>query len=277
MKSKQILSNLINTLDKLSFKMVNIFNPKCFNLKVCKGCNYMCEFCSLWQREEIEPIQLEEICKKINYFVSKGAKEVNIIGGESLLNENLPKVLSYAKNAGLKTNLYTNGLLYPHFAENLKYFADVVYLMINHPVEQDHNRISGINSYKQVIESLNMAKDFKQKLILNVNVQMESITFLPELQDLAQEYGVGMWLNPVFYYLGFTGMQRESKDYIKRYFLVNGVEFNLAAFRYPKSYQDRTLCLALDSHVEDYDNPLKKEFYKNYYSKFKHGIKKLKW
>lgn len=277
MPSKQFIRNLYNILDKASFKLINVFNSKCFNLKVSRGCNYMCEFCSLWQREKIEDISQEELYKRMDYYKLKDAREVNIVGGESLLNGELPKILSYAKNQSLKTNLYTNGFLYPHFAERLKQFTDTVYLMINHPFEADHNRVSGVNSYRQIIESLNIAKDVKQKIILNANVHMESITFLPELQDLAEEYGVELWLNPVFYYLGFTGLQRESREYIKRFFLVKGVEFNLAAFRYPRSYQDREFCLSLDSHIEYYNNPLKKEFYRNYYSKFKHGIKKLKW
>lgn len=255
--------------------MINVFNPWRRNLKVAKGCNFRCEFCELWQKENEEPIMTDILYQKLSEFKCKGTKEVNFVGGESLLNEELPKILAYAKQLKLKTNLYTNGLLYTHFGERLKNCTDVIYLMINHPLKEEHDRISGINSFSRIKESVDLAKELKQEIVLNANVHLESVTYLPELNDLAIDLGVSLWLNPVLQYMGHSGFQRESREYVKRYFLVKGVEFNLAAIRNPSASNSDLLCLSVDPDIESYYDPLKKEFYKNYYSRLMHGLKKI--
>ena len=274
-KAKNLFFNFNTFLDKLSLKMINVFNPLRRNLKVTKGCNFRCEFCELWQKENEEPIVPEILCQKLSEFKWKGTKEVNFVGGESLLNAELPKVLAHAKELKLKTNLYTNGLLYPHFGERLKNHTDVVYLMINHPIKEEHDRISGINSFTRLEESVTLAKELKQEMVLNANVHLESITHLPELNDVAVEFGINLWLNPILKYMGHAGFQRESKEYIKRYFLIKGVGFNLATIRKPRFSTSDFLCLAVDPDIERYYNPLNKEFYKNHYSKLMHGLKKI--
>ena len=90
-------------LDRRNTLQIFITN-KC-NLK-CTGC-----FARHVMRADGDYISVEEYTNVIETLVSKGGKQVNMLGGEPLLHSKLPELISINKSYDLSTTIYTNGKL----------------------------------------------------------------------------------------------------------------------------------------------------------------------
>jgi len=80
-------------------------------------CNLRCDGCFARNiMGDDSDISTKEYLKAIEYFIKKGGKQINILGGEPLLHPNLKELLKINKKRGIKTTVYTNG----HFLSNFK-------------------------------------------------------------------------------------------------------------------------------------------------------------
>src|SRR3989338_2532144 len=80
-------------------------------------CNLRCTGCFARNiiGENNHEIGLEEYGKVIADFVSKGGKQVNLLGGEPLLHSKLLEIIALNKDNNLKTTIYTNGYFLNRF------------------------------------------------------------------------------------------------------------------------------------------------------------------
>lgn len=84
---------------------LQIFITNKCNLK-CKGC-----FARHVMRKDGDYISIEEYTSAIDSLVSKGGKQVNLLGGEPFMHQKLPQLIHINKSRGLSTTIYTNGKL----------------------------------------------------------------------------------------------------------------------------------------------------------------------
>jgi organic radical activating enzyme len=91
------------SLDRRNTLQVFITN-KC-NLR-CKGC-----FARKIMRSNGDYISVKEYHKAIETLVSKGGRQVNMLGGEPLMHSKLPELITINRQNGLSTTIYTNGKL----------------------------------------------------------------------------------------------------------------------------------------------------------------------
>ena len=86
-------------------------------------CNSRCDFCDIWKNpvnKKVSNAKFEDVKNNLDGLKKLGVKVVDFTGGEPLLNEDLPKILRYAKSLGFNVKLTTNGILYPKIAYEIK-------------------------------------------------------------------------------------------------------------------------------------------------------------
>ena len=197
-------------------------------------CNDTCEFCFIWQKKEFQGIEdpgAEIVKKNLKQLRDMGVLAMNFTGGEPLLYEELPEVLRVSKRLGFFNTLTTNGILYLEKAKQITAFIDHLVFSLDSPVRSDHNRIRGTDCYRSVIEGIKTAKQLGKNPMINFTVTRDTITLLPDMVDLSSKLGVLLWINPVYNWSGLEGFNRDSVDYLSRYFGRKNVALNLASLQ----------------------------------------------
>lgn len=230
--------------------------PRICNFHITLQCNDTCEFCQCWQRSGAEHqetrISEDQIRKALKEARIKGAKKLNITGGEPLLNEDLPKILSIAGQLGFEIDLYTNGILYQEKAATISKLANKIFFALDYPIASEHDRSRGLECYNDVISAIKLAKKLGEKPIINFTMTRDSVRFLPEMVDLSEKMGVFVYLNPVYDFAGTQGFEPLTIDQIKYYYRRKSVLANLAALEFVKAKGNNTIfprCRAKESTV----------------------------
>lgn len=127
-------------------------------IQIDNRCNHMCVFCSV-SREDRKEVPLDQLKQKIDFFVRRGVSQLTFSGGEPTLNKDLPVLLVYAKEKGIKNiTVQTNGILLSN-KEYLKKITDsfpVNFLMSFHASEPElYAKITGLKTdYHLALKSL---------------------------------------------------------------------------------------------------------------------------
>lgn len=218
-------------------------------------CTSSCEFCSIWQDEdlkEVTPASFETIKKNLSDLKKLNIDHIYFTGGEPLLREDIPQILKYAKNIGLKVSLFSNGVLYKQISEELSGNIDYLYLSLDAPVKEIHDEIRGEECFDNVIESISAAQKLSQKTIINFTLSRANIQFLPEMVDIAEKYNAILNINPVYNLSGLDGFEKRSIEYIKRYQRKKNVYINNAVLEFIHNGGNNAKnpsCSALDAAI----------------------------
>jgi len=237
--------------------------PISCNYYLTLKCNDTCEFCGIWQNKEFQGMGeagAEAVKKNLRYLRSLGVLVMNFTGGEPLLYEELQDVLRTSKRLGFFNILTTNGILYEEKARQITNFVDHLVFSLDSPAQAEHNRIRGTDCFKSVIDGIKTAKELGKNPIINFTVTRETIGELPDMAALSQKLGVLLWINPVYNWSGLEGFNRDSVDYLSRYFGGRNVALNLASLQVVKdggNNVNRPVCRAGSSTITIFpDNTL---------------------
>lgn len=206
---------------------------KVCNYYITLRCNDTCEFCSIWQNEEYQKIE-EQPCD-LALIKKAGVEQLNITGGEPLLREDLPNILKQAKDLGFKVDLTTNGILYAEKANLLAGLIDRLYFSLDYPIADEHDRSRGVECFHTVTQSIKLAKQLREKPIINFTMTRDNVRFLPEMLDLAERLKVYICLNPVYGFDGTQGFEPATFAHIKYYSGRKNVIINYAALEFVKN------------------------------------------
>ncbi|MDD4179422.1 MAG: radical SAM protein, partial [Candidatus Margulisbacteria bacterium] len=210
---------------------------KTINFYVTLRCDDTCEFCQCWQNSEYQDIgesgdQGKVALKELRI---KGAKVLNITGGEPLLREDLADILRYAKQIGYQIELTTNGILYRERGGLIGGLVDRLFISLDYPIASEHDRSRGVECFTEVIAAIKQAKEKGEKPIIKFTMTRDSVRFLPEMSDLADKLGVRLYLNPVYDFNGTQGFEPMTIEHIKYYGRKKNVIVNLAALEFIRS------------------------------------------
>ena len=207
--------------------------------KVCNffltlQCNDLCEFSRLWlgagdQEIRVSGDQGKVLLKELRI---KGVTQLNLLGGEPLLADNLTEILRAAKFYRLETSLTTNGILYGEKARLIGGLVDRLYFLLDYPIASEHDRSRGVECFNQVIEGIKLAHGLGEKPIINFTLTRDSVRFLPEMVDLAEKIKTPVYLNPVEEFYGTQGFEPATLDHIKYYGRRQNVLVDLAAIEF---------------------------------------------
>jgi MoaA/NifB/PqqE/SkfB family radical SAM enzyme len=206
-----------------------------------KTCNYYvtfrsndtCEFCPIWQDERYKNI--EEKPYDLNLLKKAGVKLLNITGGEPLLREDLPDTLKEAKELGVETQLATNGILYPEKARLLDGLIDRLFVSLDYPFAEEHDRSRGVECFNEAIKSIKLASELGEGPIIKFTMTRDSVRFLPEMIELAEKLNVLVYLDPVYDFFGTQGFEKATLSYIRYYSKRENVLADLAVLSFVDS------------------------------------------
>jgi MoaA/NifB/PqqE/SkfB family radical SAM enzyme len=213
--------------------------PKVCNYYVTLRCNDTCEFCSIWQEEKFK--QIEEKPYDLALLKNIKVKHLNITGGEPLLREDLPHILKQAKELGFKTELTTNGILYPEKARWLEGMIDRLHFSLDYPIAEEHDRSRGVECFHLVIKSIKLAQEHGAKPIINFTLTRDNVRFLPEMVELAEKLKVLVYFNPVYDFYGTQGFEDATLSHIRYYFRTRNVLLNLAVLEFMKNSGNKVI------------------------------------
>lgn len=89
---------------------------------ITNKCNLHCNGCFARNvmAENDEDMSMDEYVNAVSLAIDKGVKQINILGGEPLLHSKLDTMCEFNTRLGLKTTIYTNGILLEKY--DVKYF-----------------------------------------------------------------------------------------------------------------------------------------------------------
>ncbi len=180
-----------------------IILPDTINLHFTSHCNACCGFCFAEYEGVNKYCSVDNLKKIILLIAEKSSietpKRVNFVGGEPTIHKELPDLLSYAKNCGLKTSLVTNGLVM--LQKGINAYADDID-MIGLSIDSidpsivkrvgRYNRVSGYIPTKR--DWLRLAKAIhKNRITLKINTVVNRLNYAENMCDFVSELSPAQW------------------------------------------------------------------------------------
>jgi MoaA/NifB/PqqE/SkfB family radical SAM enzyme len=190
------------------------------NYYVTYRCNAYCEFCDFGDHSKFKQTpfaKLEDFKFNVEQLAKLGVKFIDLTGGEPLLNKDISEMTKFAKKQKLQTSITTNGLLYGKFAESLAGNVNLLHFSLDSPIEEEHNKIRGVDCYKSVLNSIDIAKSLGEFPDILFTVTNGTYKKLPAMYDIALKHDLILVVNPVFSYFGNPGLTNDALDYIEEF------------------------------------------------------------
>ncbi len=172
--------------------------PKPFEVSIetTGECNYYCEFCftkNFLERGLPSKKQLKKTIKKI---ASEGIDRVRFTGGEPLLRQDLPELVSFAKQHGLFASLNTNAsLLSEAKVSELSSCLDDILVSLHAFNESNEAKLCGKRNFFEkklhAIEQLSEQGVFVRAATI---LSKENISQLAQFHSLIENLPVSQWV-----------------------------------------------------------------------------------
>jgi len=181
-----------------------ISHPILCNYYVTYRCNASCGFCDIWEKPS-PYITLEDAEHNFRDLKKLGVKVIDFTGGEPLLHQTLPELLSLAKSYKFITTVTTNGLLYPKMAEKLQGKIDMLHFSLDSSVKEIHDKGRGVACFDFVMESIKIAKSLGERPDILFTVFDHNIDEIEAIyNNICRPNDLVLILNPVFEYNGLA-------------------------------------------------------------------------
>lgn len=190
------------------------------NYYVTYRCNAYCEFCHFSDHTKFSRTPfalLDDFRRNVAEMRKLGVRFIDLTGGEPLMHPQIDEFAGIARANKMQTSITTNGLLYPKLAEKLAGKINLLHFSLDSPDEDEHNRIRGVNCYKKVFESLDIAKKTGEYPDILFTVTNESYRKLPAMYEIARKRDLVLIINPVFSYFGNPGLSDEAIAFIEEF------------------------------------------------------------
>ena len=170
-------------------------------------CNSRCGYCDIWKAHHLVGREqgIETISTNLRALKGLGVRYVDFTGGEIFLRDDLPEILSAAKEMGFPIIVTTNGLAYERHAEALTGIADFINFSIDTLDEKRYESRRGINGLSTAIRALGRAMGLEQNCGIIATIDSENQDEIDDLVSLCRKLGIKLSLNPIFSYNEISG------------------------------------------------------------------------
>lgn len=155
-----------------------------------KVCNFKCIHCySRFSKRKMKT--KGEMTSEINEAKRRGAKHVQITGGEPTFNSDLPEILKYIKDLKLTCSVITNGfkLSSEEYANEISKYTDYILLSIHGGNERTWCKISGVDkSWDHTMKTLENLKKNNTEVHVEHTIMKHNNGQLPMVIDLISKY-----------------------------------------------------------------------------------------
>lgn len=147
-------------------------------IEIIETCLNNCKFCSSNSNcNKTQIIKFEDFKRTIDYFMSNGGIiELSISGGEPFLHPDLFKMVEYAKSYGIKTVIFTSGVIY---GKRISFEEE------QRLVDEMELKIKEVNSYEPDNDFLkNKIRDYYNSLIRGKKYSCIDRNYLHRLYEI---------------------------------------------------------------------------------------------
>ena len=140
-------------------------------------CNLSCIHCYTSRFKGLGELSTNDALRLIQEIAEIGIRHVSISGGEPLIRKDLIQIIKELKNRNISCSIVTNGTLLNDYIANFLYHNDIfVYVSIDAPYREVHEKIRGRNTWKLLMKGIDILKhhgiDFATVMAINkVNVK----------------------------------------------------------------------------------------------------------
>ncbi|OQX86924.1 hypothetical protein B6D60_05185, partial [candidate division KSB1 bacterium 4484_87] len=192
-------------------------------------CNARCVYCDIPEKNrkrKKRDARLTNVLENLPQLRALGARFVDFTGGEPLLHPDLPEMLRAAKENGMRTTVTTNCALYPERAEELRGLVDLLHFSLDSLDEKENDAIRGVGSFRDVMQSIEIAKSLGEKPDLLFTVTGQNYRAIDALSRFAQKEGLILIVNPIFVYDRQDPITLHALQYLEKFYGTPFVYFN---------------------------------------------------
>jgi len=153
----------------------------------------------------------------------------NVIGGEPLINQDIPRLLSTLKAAGIYIRLWTHGIVPADHWAQVYPLIDEVVLYLPAPESVEYRTITGTDGFHRIVPLIKDLRSHGIRVALNAAMSPLMVEWLPYFHDLARDNRLPM----IVTYYGNGDYTPTEIDYIHRYNWV----LRTATIRLPKRHK----------------------------------------
>jgi AdoMet-dependent heme synthase len=173
------LGNLIAT--NMIKSMTEKTMPGIVNIGITDKCNCKCKHCSFYgamdDMKSKQVLSKEELKKTIDDCLDLGVTVINFVGGEPLINRNLPELIKYINKNKAISSIYTNGWFLKEFAKPLK---DAGLLQVNVSIDsinaEAHDKFRVKRGlFKKAVEGIKECQRYGLLTCISTTVTQESL------------------------------------------------------------------------------------------------------
>ena len=155
--------------------------PGIINIGVTDKCNCMCEHCSfkgsMDKKISKDVLSFGEFKDVIDQSLDLGVTVINFVGGEPLLNQDLPKIIKYIDKDRAVSSVFTNGWFLKQKARELK---DSGLMQVNVSLDftnaKEHDKFRGVKgTFSKVIEGIRECQKVGLLTAISTTVTQEKL------------------------------------------------------------------------------------------------------
>ena len=189
---------------------------------ITDNCNMSCRHCSLFENKK--RVNSGEVMHIARQLAASSAPLISLTGGEPLLVPEIKEIITLLKSKGKIVTMNSNGLLLNQYADFLTEVGlDSIYISIDGPDADTHNKIRNRPAFDKVIENIKMlqtARKGKKPFIGIRSVLMkDNLNRFEEIVDRFYDFADDFHFQPV--YIQDNGPVPSEKDSL---FNKNNVE-----------------------------------------------------
>jgi MoaA/NifB/PqqE/SkfB family radical SAM enzyme len=166
-------------------KVTNLETTKRVEIYTGFGCNLRCAFCYYIEHLSDEKIPIERLKTELLLARKYGALDVDFTGGEPTIRNDLPELVSFAKNLGFRdVCIITNGLM----LANQRYCEELVKCGLNdvlfsvHGLNEIHDQLTRVpKSFRRITQAIENVKSAGVKFRTNTTVVKHNFEQIPEM------------------------------------------------------------------------------------------------
>jgi len=194
--------------------------PILCNYYLTYRCNGKCVFCEIWQHakyQKTKDANVEQVFQNLVELKKIGIRFIDFTGGEPLLYQELPAVLSTARRLGFFTSVTTNGYFYASLAEPLKGLVDFLHFSLDSMEKTQNDTLRGQPFFERVIENVKIARALNEKPDILFTVTENNYQQIEPLRNYCAANQLILIVNPVFGYGNVASLKPAILKYLDNF------------------------------------------------------------
>ena len=200
---REKIFSMARSEDEAPDQFINIEWKEPFSLKVSAPyradlaityrCNNKCPHCYLVNPQGKKELSTSQWKSVIDKLFNIGIPHIVFTGGEATLRDDLIELVSYTEELGLVTGLLTNGRLLSdkELSHNLVVNGlDHVQITIESHKSEIHNKMVGVDGFKETVEGIKRMLDEDIYLLTNTTITKENEPYIEDTIVFLKDLGV---------------------------------------------------------------------------------------